>query len=172
MEDSELFTERNFRFFSIHKNTETGKMTVGSLYFRAKAPGKNVVRGRIRLVHDDGPQIENEQVINWVLKVDGRAVVDLVENTSGIPAVSREIEEEYTSGTGNWEHLSRGLFEFKDGQHALSDGLITDLVNKIREILSKYENSNDPDKWVRANTELRNFINQSKFPDWIHQPMI
>jgi hypothetical protein len=152
MENTELFTQRNYKFFSIHKGV------VGSLYFRGVDKMNNTIhRGRIRLVHNSGPKIENQEVDKWSLytldnnrKMLENSIIDMVDNDSLIKMSSQKIYEKYT----NHSHHSRGYLEVCDASHQISDEQITELVSKIQQGMT--------------NDELKKYA-KKYLPEWLNQ---
>lgn len=116
MDKKRMFTIANLIFASKRMDV------IGSLYFRAKE-GKDVYRGRIRLCHEEGPQItfRKEPEKSWELgneawfyKTHGipECYGDIVSNENATleKATGKDIYEKYTNGT----HPSRGKLVLQD----------------------------------------------------------
>jgi hypothetical protein len=180
MTNEELFTQRNYKFFSKHK--ESGQMKAGSLYFRG-AEGNVIYRGRIRLCHEDGPEVQNNLVNRWELLsfsdedmakymdenisdakistvIDNLHVAcDLVKNDSRINTETKIIAEKNNDEV----HISRGIYISNEGRFQLSTEQILNLVNEI----NGFGNISIEEK----NNKIKNIIEKSplSYPDWLYQ---
>jgi|GEM_PF-5660575 hypothetical protein len=147
MTDKQLFKNENIIATSVHKLTIKNKVKniIGSIYFRA-VENNEVFRGRLRLCHYDGPEIENNKVLGWKLgsiRVGQKDVLNcnLDENNLANSEITEKIEKSkliinYEYGkleNKGFEHTSRGQLVTQ-----FNDSLSQQLIDEIRTAIYNY----------------------------------
>lgn len=140
MDDNQLFRLQNLVFVSTHNNN--GHMVIGSIYFRA-FENNHIVRGRIRLCHDFGPVVENNNFTSWNLRQFDPIALAFLPNTINMRNVPLANVANYNYEILNVNqgnllqipiqlgHLSRGRFTTQFNNN-FTQVLINNLVDAIR----------------------------------------
>lgn len=148
MTDKQLFKKENIIATSVHQLTINNEVKdiIGSIYFRA-VENTDVFRGRLRLCHYDGPEIENNEITEWRLgnKTKDEEVElyydfelhnnvisngDIVENITNKKAVNYE---KFTYDDHSVTHESRGQLVTQ-----FNDSLSQKLIDEIRTAIYNY----------------------------------
>jgi hypothetical protein len=147
MTDKQLFKKENIIATSVHQLTINNevKNIIGSIYFRA-VDKNEVFRGRLRLCHYDGPEIENNKVLGWKLGSIGvgQKVVlncNLGKNNLANSKITKIIEnskliinyEDVILENEGFEHTSRGQLVTQ-----FNDSLSQQLIDEIRTAIYNY----------------------------------
>ena len=158
MTKEELFVPGNLIFVSRHNNV------VGSLYFRGVDKGGRVYRGRIRLCHDCGPTIENDEVLDWKVS---NIYDDKKEKESFNVYLGMQVEEGGTylsemfilqdKNNTKKKHTSRGCLSLDKG------GITPDIISNLLALIEPFTKwQSDNFHFVEAiNNAIKNYLNNT-----------